>query len=117
MEAVVPVIIGEWCLSHNLKPGREYSALEKQLSYSLSVMPSLWHGNRQADISSGATSCFPNRRAGFQEVRGKRLAAGQSGKRLLIPGKACADDSRLRSFWVPAASFSRAFPPAGEMTR
>ena len=28
MEAVVPVIIGEWCLSHNLKPGREYSALE-----------------------------------------------------------------------------------------
>ena len=35
MEAVVPVIIGEWCLSHNLKPGREYSALEKQLSYRL----------------------------------------------------------------------------------
>ena len=33
MEKTVPVIVGEWCLAHNLKPDKEYTELEKQLSY------------------------------------------------------------------------------------
>lgn len=35
MEKTVPVIVGEWCLAHNLKPDKEYTELEKQLSYKL----------------------------------------------------------------------------------
>ena len=62
-------------------------------------------------------AAFPTGGLGFQEVRGKRLAAGQSWKRLLIPGEACVDDSRLRSFWVPAASFFPGFSVGREMTR
>ena len=35
MEKTVPVIVGEWCLSHNLQPDKVYTELEKQLSYKL----------------------------------------------------------------------------------
>lgn len=35
MEKTVPVMIGEWCLAHQMIPGKDYSAWERDLSYKL----------------------------------------------------------------------------------
>lgn len=56
MGKTVPVIVGEWCLAHNLKPDKEYTELEKQLSYKLIGDAQLMAWRQAAVISSGAIS-------------------------------------------------------------